>query len=83
MNINWKEFITDFKVLEEINIKANNKRDRFTINFKKFYKNIINKYEIFFKDFFLLILSKLFDENKINKELINIFYFHKLNTIII
>ena len=73
----------DFEVLKEIDIKTNNKRDRFIINFKKFYKNIINKREIFFKDFFLLILNELFDRNKTNKELINIFRFYKLNVIII
>ena len=73
----------NFKVLKEIDIKINNKRDRFTINFKKFYKNAINKRKIFFKNFFLLTLNELFNENKINKKLINTFYFYKLNTIII
>ena len=73
----------DFKILKKIDIKTNNKRDRFIVNFKKFYKNIINKREIFFKDFFFLILNKLFDENKINKELINTFRFYKLNAVII
>ena len=73
----------NFKVLKEINIKVNNKRDRFIINFQKFYKNIINKREIFFKKNFLLILNKSFDKNKINKKLINIFRFYKLNVITI
>ena len=73
----------DFEVLKEIDIKTNNKRDRFIINFKKFYKNIINKRGIFFKDFFFLILNKLFDGNKANKKLINIFCFYKLNVVII
>ena len=73
----------DFKVLRKIDIKTNNKRDRFIVNFKKFYENIINKREIFFKDFFFLILNELFDGNKINKKLINTFYFYKLNVMII
>ena len=73
----------DFKVLRKIDIKTNNKRDRFIVNFKKFYKNIINKRGIFFKDFFLLTLNKLFNGNKINKKLINTFYFYKPNVIII
>ena len=73
----------DFKVLKKIDIKTNNKRNRFIVNFKKFYKNTINKYRIFFKDFFFLILSKLFSRNKINKELINTFRFYKSNAIII
>ena len=38
----------DFKVLKKIDIKTNNKYNRFIINFKKFYKNAINKYGIFF-----------------------------------